>query len=128
MRIHRVITLWTPFPRHFYVQALQQAKMRNMREKGRKDQRLVMTAQVLLVCKLIFHFSFHEYTSLFMSSLHTSCFTHTHTRTHKQHVYVYIYVHLCTQDIGAALQVHNVKIVKPEHLGPVSGGAAGGSA
>jgi Na+/alanine symporter len=27
-------------------EALQQAKMRNMREKGRKDQRLVMTAQV----------------------------------------------------------------------------------
>ena len=99
-----------------------------MREKGRKDQRLVMTAQVLLVCKWIFHFSFHAYTSLFMSSLHTSCLTHTHTRTHKQHVYVYIYIHLCTQDIGAALQVHNVKIVKPEHLGPLSGGAAGGSA
>jgi len=34
------------------------------------------------------------------------------------------------QDIGAALQVHNVKIVKPENLGPapaVASGSAGGA-
>ena len=32
------------------------------------------------------------------------------------------------QDIAAALQVYNVRIVKPENLGAVSNGAAGGGA
>jgi hypothetical protein len=46
--------------------------------------------------------------------------------THQRSLFFPILAHMgavCAQDIGAALQVYNVRIVKPDHLGRASDAA-----
>ena len=86
--------------------------MRNMREKNRKDQRLVMTAQV---CVLSWVVTVWVVPSSSCARLLT-----------RGSLFFPILAHMgavCAQDIGAALQVYNVRIVKPDHLGRASDAA-----